>query len=117
MKRILIVDDNIELCNIMSELMLLNNDMSISGIAHNSCEAIQMINELNPDVVLLDLIMPEGNGINVLEAFYNKPSPKFIVVSALGYDDLSKRAMQLGAKTYFNKPFNIQALIDNIAQL
>jgi len=117
--QVLVVDDNYELCYVLSEIVNLQKDMTVCGTAHNGSEAIGLIRELNPDIVLLDLVMPEANGLKVLEQFYgcDEGAPAFIVISALGFEDMTEKAMVLGAKTYINKPCNFDYLLDSIRRV
>ena len=64
---VIVVDDNIKFCCLLREYINRAGDMKVAGIAESGAKAIEMIKTLNPDVVVLDIIMPEIDGIGVLE--------------------------------------------------
>lgn len=81
---VLIVDDNMEITRILSKYIENQNDMRVSGIAHNGEEALAYIQTTNPDVIILDLIMPKLDGIGVLQKLDHMDlieTPKIILYS------------------------------------
>ncbi len=117
---VLIVDDNAELCNSISAYLGQCNDFVVKGIAEDGIVAIKMIEELLPDVVLLDLIMPNLDGLGVLERFSKRNirnKPIFIVISAVGNDTFVREALGNGADYFIMKPFEMNILTNRIRQL
>ncbi len=117
---VLLVDDNIEFCNLLNEYISEYEDIHIIGIARDGIEAIEMIDVFKPDVVLLDIVMPNLDGIGVLEKFakkHNKTKPMFIIISAIGQDAFIKKAILLGAEYYIVKPFDVGILVSRIRQM
>ena len=89
--RILVADDNIEFGEIVCDYLSNCDDIEVIGRAEDGLEAIQLINELNPDIVILDIIMPHMDGLAVLEHYYKVPAsekPMFIILSAVGQDKI-----------------------------
>lgn len=118
--QIVISDDNKDFCEILSEYLGKQPDMEVVGIAHNGLEACEMIPEKQPDVVILDVIMPHLDGIGVLErmkAVSFEKQPVFIMLSAVGQDKITEKALNLGAEYYIIKPFDMETLIERIRQL
>lgn len=118
--KIVIADDNKEFLEILKEYIDSKEDIEILGIAEDGFEAIKLITELSPDVVILDIIMPHLDGLGVLErinAASLKKRPVFIVLSAVGQDKITQRALSLGADYYIVKPFDMGVLISRIRQL
>jgi len=118
--RILVADDNREFCELLKDYFSQQPDFELVGVAYNGLEAIQLIEETRPDVVILDIIMPHLDGIGVLEKFATQTAtyrPKFIVLTALGQETVTQRAVELGADYYVVKPFNFGALANRIKQL
>ena len=118
--RIVIADDNKEFSEILSEYLKKQSDMEVVGVAHNGIEACTVIEEQEPDLVILDVIMPHLDGIGVLErvnAMKFKKRPVFIMLSAVGQDTITDRALCLGAAYYIIKPFDMETLISRIRQL
>ena len=111
--QLLIVDDNPELCDILEDFFRLTPDIQVCGVARDGEEALFRIAQSQPDVVLLDLIMPKMDGITVLERLGQAElarRPKFIVTSAIGQDAFTATALSLGADYYMIKPYDLSAL-------
>ncbi|HHX62048.1 MAG TPA: sporulation transcription factor Spo0A [Epulopiscium sp.] len=118
--RVVITDDNKDFCEILSEYLGKQSDMEVIGTAHNGLEACGLIQTTQPDVVILDVIMPHLDGIGVLEKMNNiefEKRPIFIMLSAVGQDKITERALTLGAEYYIIKPFDMETLIMRIRQL
>lgn len=118
--RILISDDNNEFANTLSSFLEKDSAIQIMGIANDGEEALKLIEEIQPDVVLLDVIMPHLDGLGVLErinAMNLNNRPICIMLSAVGQDKITQRAIELGAQYYVVKPFDIQVLIKRIKEL
>ena len=116
---ILIVDDNKEFCNILNDYLLVQTDMVVIGIANNGVEALKLIKENKPDLVVLDIIMPILDGLGVLETLNTMDLdalPCVIVLSAVGQEKIAQRALSLGADYYVIKPFDMDVLIKRIRQ-
>lgn len=117
---VLIADDNADLSKVLGEYLGGCDDLIVRGIASDGLEAVNMIREHLPDVVILDLIMPNLDGIGVLEKINDLKlefRPVFIVLSAIGQDRIIQKAVQLGADYYMVKPFDIDMLLKWIRQL
>lgn len=117
---VLIADDNQEFGMTLATYLKNQEDMTVVGRAKDGNEAIDMISELMPDIVLLDVIMPHLDGIGVLEKInmikLNK-KPICIMLSAVGQDKITRKAIELGAEYYVVKPFEIEVLISRIREL
>ena len=117
---ILIADDNQEFSQTLANYIHEQEDMEVIGIAKDGEEAVDMIANVMPDIVLLDVIMPHLDGIGVLEKMNiikcNK-RPICIMISAVGQDKITQKAVNLGAEYYVVKPFDIELLIKRIREL
>lgn len=117
---ILIADDNQEFSQTLASYIHEQDDMEVIGLAKDGEEAIDMITNIMPDIVLLDVIMPHLDGIGVLENINmikcNK-KPMCIMLSAVGQDKITQKAIALGAEYYVVKPFDIELLIKRIREL
>ena len=117
---VLIADDNQEFSMTLATYLKNQEDMVVVGRAKDGNEAIDMISNLMQDIVLLDVIMPHLDGIGVLEKIgmikMNK-KPICIMLSAVGQDKITRRAIELGAEYYVVKPFDIELLITRIREL
>ncbi|AWZ48276.1 sporulation transcription factor Spo0A [Hathewaya limosa] len=117
---VIIADDNKEFCNILNDYLLSQRDIVVTGIAKDGVEALQLIQEQKPDLVVLDIIMPHLDGLGVLErlnAMDLNPMPRVIVLSAVGQDRITQRAITLGADYYVVKPFDMDVFTKRIRQM
>jgi len=118
--RLLIADDNKEFCDLLKEFIAQQDDLDLVGIAYNGLETLEMILEHNPDIVVLDIIMPHLDGIGVLEKLAYGVAvnrPKIIVLTAFGQENITQQAVELGADYYILKPFDFNVLAARIRQL
>lgn len=119
MLRILVVDNNVELCSILSEFFDSQPDMETAGIAYDGEEALTKLVDLKPDIMILDITMPHLDGIGVLERMENMqldPRPHIIVLTAFSRDELITRLTELGVDYFIVKPFNLAMLAERIRQ-
>lgn len=118
--QIVIIDDNSGIREIMSSYIQKQEDMEVVGVASDGLEGLKVIRETRPDIVILDMIMPKLDGLGVLEQIgesKNLSIPFFICLSAVGQEDLIKKAVGLGAKYYMIKPFDMEMLMKRIREL
>ena len=99
--QVAIADDNERIVELLNSMIRSESSMEIVGTAGNGEDAVEMIRKSQPDVVLLDLIMPRMDGLGVLEKLKEdkgmKKQPAFIVLSAIGQEDVTEDAFSLGA--------------------
>lgn len=116
---VLIADDNQEFSHTLSSYINSQEDMEVIAVAKDGNEAVDMIANTMPDVAILDVIMPHLDGLGVLEKLNmtNKKLPIFIMLSAVGQDNVTARAINLGAEYYILKPFKMDVLIKRIREL
>lgn len=116
---VFLADDNKDFCDIVSKSFALHDDIEIIGIAYDGLEAYQKIIELKPDVAIIDGIMPQLDGIGVLEKLKTESDffPICIMLSAMTSDKMIQRAMDLGAEYYVVKPFDMEIMAKRIRQL
>ena len=117
---LLIADDNQDFSKTLAGYLEKQEDMEVIGIAKDGVEAVDMIANTIPDIALIDIIMPHLDGIGVLEKVGNlnlRKRPTCIMLSAVGQDKITQRAISLGAEYYVVKPFDIEILINRIRQI
>ena len=118
---VLIADDNEEFSKTLATYLNNQGDMEIIGMTKDGVEALDMIKEKAPDVAILDVIMPHLDGLGVLERLNNssiyRKKPICIMLSAVGQDKITGKALELGAEYYMVKPFDIELLIQRIREI
>ncbi len=116
--RIFIVDDNTNHSAGIKQLLELQSSYSIAGTAANGEEAVKIINEGNVDIVLMDMNMPEQDGVSVIQNILSV-NPDLTVLALTGYDDpdLIYRAMRAGAKGYILKTMVTSQLINALDEV
>ena len=118
--RVLIVDDNAELRRTLADFLNKQEGISVVAQASNGMEALQQLSEQPVDILLMDIIMPQMDGYALLEELRRRPPepmPQVIVLTALGRDDFIMRAVELGARYYMVKPFEVQVLAARIREV
>lgn len=111
-------DDNERILEILGEIINNDKDLTLVGKAKNGEDMYQIIKNKEPDVVLLDLIMPKMDGLSVMEQVNNnsklKKHPHFIVVTAVGQEKITEDAFKKGASYYIMKPFQNETVLSQI---
>mgnify|MGYP000259150022 FL=1 len=118
--QVVIADDNREFGDILYEYLNNQCDIEVVGVARDGIEAYDLITSKMPDIAILDIIMPHLDGLGVLEKISSTPlskRPLFIILSAVGQDKITQRALALGAEYYVVKPFDMDVLVSRIRQL
>ncbi|WP_041606016.1 response regulator [Halothermothrix orenii] len=115
-KTVLIVDDaafmRLNLKNILKD------DYEIVGEAKNGQEAVEMYQELNPDIVTMDITMPVMDGLEAIRAIKDiDPDANIIVCSAMGQQKMIIEAIEAGAKDFIVKPFKEERVIEAVKKL
>ncbi len=113
-----LADDNEEIVELLSDVCGLDEDIVVVGRATNGEDVYEIIREKEPDVVLLDLIMPKLDGLSIMDRVNNDKSirkiPKFIIITAIGKEDIAEDAFGLGAHYYIRKPFDNEAVLKQL---
>jgi two-component system chemotaxis response regulator CheB len=103
--RVLLVDDSAFVRKVLREVLASDPELEVVGFARDGLEALEKITELQPDVMTLDLIMPNLDGIGVLDALRGRPMPAVVVVSTSPADsELAVLALERGAVEMVAKP-------------
>ncbi len=116
---VLVVDDSVEFCEAISKFINMQDNINVIDIVHNGHDAIKVMKDKMPDVVLLDEIMPELDGLSVLSALneneeFNNYRPKVIMISAVTSDRVTNEALNLGVDYYMAKPIDMKSLVHRI---
>ena len=117
---VLIADDNNDFAMTLLRYLKEEKDMEVVGVAKDGLEAAELISVMKPDVAILDVIMPHLDGLGVLEKINEanmEKRPLCIMLSAVGQDKITQKAIDLGAQYYIIKPFEIDVLIKRIREI
>lgn len=116
--RVAIADDNERILELLGEIVSSDSELNLVGKANNGEDMCNIIREKEPDVVLLDLIMPKMDGLSVMESVNRdqtlRKHPSFIVVTAVGQERITEDAFNKGAHYYVMKPFNNDIILSYI---
>lgn len=114
--RTLIVDDDYRVAAIHAAFVSRVDGFTSIGHAHSAADALTSVDELEPDLVLMDVYLPDGSGLGVIRKLIEREAhPDFIVITAARDVDTVRTAMQLGAVHYLVKPFGFTALRDRLS--
>ncbi|MBP8251845.1 MAG: response regulator [Herpetosiphon sp.] len=116
--RILIVDDIADTRDNLEKLLFFEKDMQVIGKAGTGREAITQAKQLQPDVILMDINMPDMDGITATEAIMSQvPNTQVIIMSVQGETDYMRRAMLAGARQFLTKPVSGDELSSSIREV
>ncbi len=116
-KKVLICDDA-AFMRMMIKDILTKNGYEVAGEAENGQKAVEKYNETKPDLVLMDITMPEMDGIQALKAIKSAdPSAMVIMCSAMGQQAMVIEAIQSGAKDFIVKPFQAERVLEAVKKV
>ena len=116
-KGILLVDDA-AFMRMMLKDILVKNGYEVLGEAENGLKAVEKYKELNPDLVIMDITMPEMDGIEAVKEIKKiNPYAAVIMCSAMGQQSMVIEAIQSGAKDFIVKPFQADRIIEAVRKV
>lgn len=116
-KNILVVDDA-AFMRMMIKDILTKNGYNVAGEAENGAKALEKYNEVKPDLVLMDITMPEVDGIQALKNIKAAdPNAKVIMCSAMGQQAMVIESIQAGAKDFIVKPFQADRVLEAVKKV
>jgi len=118
--KIVIADDNKEFRGVLKDFLLSKSVFDVVAMADDGIKAIEAVEKYEPDILILDIIMPHLDGLGVLEKMHKKELkkfPKVIILSAVGHDKITQRAINMGVDYYIIKPFNFDSFSERLLQI
>lgn len=116
--KIIIADDNKNFSENLEQFLESNEDMTVLGMTNNGVDALKMVEELEPDILILDLILPRLDGLGVLNHLNGMSHrPKVIISTAMGQENMTQEAVRLGIDYFLLKPYDFQTISMRIHQL
>jgi len=113
-----LAEDNLEFCQVLRDYLSSQHDLEVTAVANDGLQTLEMVRTIPLDLLLLDLIMPKLDGIAVLERMkMMNNKPRVIILSAFGHEEITRRAVELGADYFIVKPFDLQILVQRIRQI
>lgn len=116
-----IADDNERMLRLLGDIIESDEELNVIGVARDGEEAYNVIKTTEPDVVLLDIVMPKLDGLGVLDRVNHdkeiKKHPTFIMISAIGQEKITEDAFNLGADYYIMKPFDNEMVLSRIKNI
>ena len=118
--KIAIADDNERMVRLLGKIVESDDELNVVGTAKDGEEAYEIIKNKQPDVVLLDIVMPKLDGLGVMDKVNKdttlKKRPAFIMISAIGQEKITEDAFDLGADYFIMKPFDNEMVLNRIRQ-
>lgn len=115
-KRILITDDALFM-RVTLKNILVQNGYEVVGEAANGAESVEMYKQLRPDIVTMDITMPEMDGLTALKTIRaGDPNARIVMCTAMGQKNMVVEAIQAGAKDFIVKPFQPERVLDALGK-
>jgi two-component system, chemotaxis family, chemotaxis protein CheY len=116
-KTVLIVDDSLFIRNILRGI-LEESSYKVIGEAASGIDAMKKLHFDKPDIILLDIILPDSNGLDLLESILkSKPHSQVVICSSIGTEPMIRKTLELGAKAFIQKPFTPEQVVEVLANL
>ncbi len=116
---VLLADDSEEFVKTIKDYLDTQEGITVAGVAYDGREAFELVKETKPDVVLLDMIMPYIDGLGVLKKIKNtnlEKEPVCMMLTAVGQEKATQKAVDLGAQYFMLKPFELDSLAERIKE-
>ncbi len=116
-RTVMIVDDSLFMRNILRGIVKEKGYVVVAEAA-SGIEAMKNLHTHNPDLILLDIILPDSNGLDLLESIIRaRPQTSVVACSAIGLEQVMQKALDLGAKAFIQKPFTPEKVIEILESL
>lgn len=114
---VLIVDDAVFMRNILRAIIK-DKGYTVVAEAASGIEAMKALHDHNPDIVILDIILPDVNGLDLLDSILKvRPEVRVVICSSIGQEPIIKKALDHGAKAFIQKPFTPEKVLHALDNL
>lgn len=114
---VMIVDDALFMRKVMRGI-LEDNGFQVVAEAASGIETMRKLHDHTPDIIILDIILPDANGLDLLKSIFSaSPSSRIAICSAIGQEPVIKKALDLGAGAFIQKPLTPEKVIAALASL
>lgn len=119
MLKVLIADDEKNICLMIQKLIIWENyDMEVIGLVHNGVEAVQVMEEKRPDIIISDIRMPGYDGLELVQKAHDMGlAADFVIISGYKYFEYAHKALNLGVEHYLLKPIDKQELEETLGKI
>ena len=118
MAKNILISDDAAFMRMMIKDILTKNGYNVAGEAENGAKAVEKYNEIKPDLVLMDITMPEMDGIQALKKTKEADSSALVIMcSAMGQQAMVIESIQAGAKDFIVKPFQADRVIEAVKKV
>ncbi len=116
-RTVMIVDDALFMRNILRGIVT-EKGYVVAAEAASGIEAMKKLHTIHPDIILLDIILPDSNGLDLLQSIAAAcPQSKVVVCSSIGQEQVVQKAMELGAKAFIRKPVTPERVVEVLESL
>lgn len=116
-RTVMIVDDSLFIRKILRGI-LVENGYIVTAEAGSGIDAMRNLHTNHPDIILLDIILPDSNGLDLLESIISAcPDSKVVVCSSIGQEQVIQKSIDLGAKAFIQKPFTPEKVAEVLESL
>lgn len=114
---VMIIDDAVFMRNILRAIVK-DKGYTVICEAASGIEAMRTLHDHQPDIIILDIILPDSNGLDLLESIVKvRPQSKVVICSSIGQESTVRKALECGAKAFIQKPFTPEKVIDALEGL
>ncbi|NVN93265.1 MAG: response regulator [Desulfuromonadales bacterium] len=114
---VMIVDDALFMRKILRGI-LEENGYQVVAEAASGIETMRRLHDHRPDIIILDIILPDANGLDLLKSIFSaSPLSRVAICSAIGQEQVIQKALDLGAKAFIQKPFTPEKVITALASM
>lgn len=116
-RTVMIVDDSLFIRKILRGI-LAERGYTVAAEASSGIEAMRNLHTCHPDIILLDIILPDSNGLDLLESIIKAcPTSQVVVCSSIGQQTIMQKSLDLGAKAFIQKPFTPESVAEVLQSL
>jgi two-component system CitB family response regulator len=116
-RTIFIVEDRESISEVIQDMLQVSG-VEVLGIASSAKEALEKLEEITPEIILMDILLPDGSGLDVAkEVLSRNSSVKIVAMSAMGDEDARERSLDAGCVEFLQKPFRMKEILEAISKI
>ena len=115
--KIMLADADTDACGMLQEALEQTGRFTVVASTGDGCEVLRLVSETKPDILVLDLIMPGLDGLNIMQRMEGDDLPLILATSSIGTHEVITQASDLGAAMFIRKPYREDAMVDSLLRL